>query len=452
MEQSYGNEYTISFNAFMRDYLSVKTGAISRMDRVYEGFKAYTQSNKSPDNIEEIVEDIYGFSSLYVAMVFHDLDDKDLQQAFKSISRLKMDVSYPFLLPIYNDYKTGQITKETFLEILNLSESYVFRRAITGIPTNSLNKTFATLYKSINKENYLESLTASFLMMDSYKRFPTDFEFEKEMKSKDVYNFRSRNYLLNKLENEGSKEIINTDAYTIEHIMPQNTSLSEEWKKMLGENFNVVQQTFLHTIGNLTLTGYNSELSDRSFYLKKTIEGGFNDSPIRLNKFMKKVDEWNQETIEERGAELAKKASFIWKAPVLSPETLSKYKIVEVSEAKKYTIDHFDFLNGELLELYLALRQRVLNIDSSVKEEYKKLYIAFKSATNFVDVIPQKVRLVLSLNIDFEEIVDPKGLAYDVKGFGRWGNGNVEVNLKSINELDDIIDLIQQAFDLQMEN
>jgi len=149
----------------------------------------------------------------------------------------------------------------------------VFRRGICGIATNSLNKTFVTLYKSFNKTNYLEGMQASFQLMQGYKRFPTDAEFEKELAIKDVYNFRSRNYLLNALENYNRKEYLSIEEYTIEHILPQNPNLSEEWQKMLGENWKEIQSTYLHTLGNLTLTGYNSELSDISFVDKKSIEG-----------------------------------------------------------------------------------------------------------------------------------------------------------------------------------
>lgn len=104
-----------------------------------------------------------------------------------------------------------------------------------------------------------------------------------------------------------------------------------------------------------------------------------------------------------------------------------------------------------MLDLYQALKKRILNIDSSVKEEYKKLYIAFKSTTNFVDIVPQKARLRLTLNIEFPNIIDPKGLCKDVSDLGRWGNGDVEVGLANLSELDDVMELIQQAFDKQME-
>lgn len=450
MEQSYGNEYTASFDWFMRDYLSVKTGTIPIIGRVYDDFKNYVQSSKGPGTMTEIVQDISRFSGYYVNMVLHKEKDSDLQKGFRNISRLKVDVSYPFLLHVYNDYSTSTITKDIFLEIINLVEHYVFRRAICGIPPNSLNKTFAILYKSIQKENYLESVRVAFQLMDGYKRFPSDAEFEKSISTKDLYNFRNRNYLLSKLENYNRKEYVNVDDYTIEHIMPQNPELSGEWRSMLGENWKELREQYLHTLRNLTLTGYNSELSDRPFSQKKTIAGGFNDSPIRLNDFLRKTDVWNEQQIQDRAKELADKAIKIWYAPGLPETTISKYTIVEKENAV-YSIETYEHLKNGMLDLYQALKKRILNIDSSVKEEYKKLYIAFKSTTNFVDIVPQKARLRLSLNIDFPDIIDPKGLCKDVSGLGRWGNGDVEVGLANLSELDDVMELIQQAFDKQME-
>ncbi|MEG1725594.1 MAG: DUF262 domain-containing protein, partial [Anaerovoracaceae bacterium] len=237
MEQSYGNEYSVRFNWFVRDYLSVKTGVIPTIGKVYEDFKAYVQSDKSPSTITGVVQDLFKYSGYYVNMVLRKEGDLELRKLFSSIMRLKVDVSYPFLLPIYNDYIDTVITIDEFKEIIGLVENYVFRRAICGIPTNSLNKTFATLYKSIDKSQYLESLKAALQLMENYKRFPNNAEFEREITSKDVYNFRSRNYLLHGIENHNRKEVVNTDDYTIEHIMPQNPKLSALWQNMLGENW-----------------------------------------------------------------------------------------------------------------------------------------------------------------------------------------------------------------------
>ena len=446
MEQSYGNEYSTYFDWFMRDYLSVKTGSIPKIDMVYDSFKNYVQGDNAPKSIKEVVEDIYKFSNHYVKIVLHKEPDTEINLAFKSISKLKVGVSYPYFLPIYNDYKDEVISKIELLEIISLIESYVFRRAICGIPTNSMNKTFSNLYKTIQKDKYIESVKASLQLLESYKRFPTDSEFEKEIVMKDVYNFRSRNYLLSKLENFKRKELVNVDNYTIEHVMPQNSNLSQEWRSMLGENWKAIQENYLHTIGNLTLTAYNSELSDRPFKHKKTIEGGFNDSPIRLNDFLRKTEFWREEDILNRAKELSVKAINIWKSAVLTEEQLEYYR-PEVKSSATYSIDAYDYLKGDMIELYEALKKRILNIDSSVHEEYKKLYIAYKSSTNFVDIVPQKSRLRLSLNIVFSDITDPKGYCKDITGLGRWGNGDVEVAFENLNQLDDIMELIEQAFD-----
>ncbi|MGL4293956.1 MAG: GmrSD restriction endonuclease domain-containing protein, partial [Bacteroidales bacterium] len=438
MEQSYGNEYALRFNWFVRDYLSVKTGKIPTIGKVYEEFKAFVQSDKSPDTIEEVVRDISQYSGYYVNMVLRKEKDPELRKLFSNILKLKVDVSYPFLLPVYHDYSNAIITGDDFKEIIRLVENYVFRRAICGIPTNSLNKTFVTLYKSIDKSHYLESLNAVFQLMENYKRFPSDIEFEREITSKDVYNFRSRNYLLHRLENHNRKEIVNIEDYTIEHILPQNPNLSKGWQNMLGDNWQEIQKTYLHTLGNLTLTGYNSELSDHTFDIKKTIEGGFNDSPLRLNKFMQKVDYWDEQTINERAKELALIAKHIWKAPGLSQEVLDKYSNISQKESVEYNLENYEHLKGEMLELYTALSKRILNIDASVKLEFKKLYIAFKSYTNFVDIVPQNSKLRLSLNMEFSQIDDPKGICTDVSNKGRWGNGDVEVFISNLNELDDV--------------
>lgn len=446
MEQRFGNEYAGKFDSFMRDYLCVKTGVIPNINQVYEAFKEFVNGSSSPDDISGVVADIHRFSKFYVNMVLHHETKPKLKEAFKRISKLKVDVSYPFLLAVYCDYHDELLAEDEFHEILCLVENYVFRRAICGIPTNSLNKTFSGLYKSVKPDTYIESVKAAFQLLDSYKRFPDDFEFEKEIVAKDVYNFRTRNYLLDRLENFKRKEAVNVDEYTIEHILPQNPDLNPEWKKMLGENWQDVQKEFLHTLGNITLTGYNSELSDRPFGQKKKIDGGFDDSPIRLNEYLRSTDVWNVEHIENRAKLLAEKAKSIWYSPKLTNDVLDQYR-PKAKQENVYTLDRYKHLTGEMLDLYHVLKKRIMNIDSSVTEEFKKLYIAFKSTTNFVDIVPQKSRLRLSLNMPFSQLNDPKGICNNVSELGRWGNGEVEVGLSNINEIDYVMELIQQAFD-----
>lgn len=449
MEQSYGADYSTYFDRFMRDYLSVKTGNIPRLDQVYETFKIYVNSKQNSLTISDIVKDLNKFSGYYINIVLHKEENKELNSIFRQITQLRVDVSYPFLLSIYNDFNNELLSTNELYQSVCYVVNYIFRRAICGIPTNSLNKTFVTLYKNIKQENYFEGVKAALLLLDSYKRFPNDVEFENALLIKDVYNFRNRNYLLSKIENFNRKEFVNVSDYTIEHIMPQNENLCSEWREMLGEDWKDIQATYLHTIGNLTLTGYNSELSDKPFKEKKSIEGGFDDSPIRLNEYLRQTDIWNKEHIEIRAKKLATKVLQIWDMPKLNDGVIDLYKVKNI-DSQVYSIENYEYLKGDMLDLYRAFKKRVMNISPSVKEEYKKLYIAFKANTNFVDIVSQKSRLRLSLNVKFSDIIDDKGLCKDVSGVGRWGNGEVEVGLSNISELDDVMELVQQSYDSQM--
>lgn len=448
MEKSFGNLNESSiFDRFMRDYLTVKTGRIPKLEDVYANFKEYLNQHQEL-GIEAVLKDIYQNSKYFVALAFQTEKDKEINETLKDINSLKVDVSYPFLLEVYDDYNNQRLTKDEFIFVLKMVESYVFRRAICGVPTNSLNKTFATLAKEINKQEYVDSVKAAFIQRDSYKRFPNNEEFMRELKVKDVYNFRNRNYLLRKLENHKRKEVVDIESYTIEHIMPQNENLSSEWKQDLGERWEEIQNTYLHTLGNLTLTRYNSELSDKPFKEKRDMDGGFADSPLRLNRGLGQLEAWNENEIVNRGQRLAEQAVLVWGYPDLPQDVFMKYKKKpQTNENVIYTINDFPELSGTMLEIFEILRKRICNLDSSVREEFKKLYIAYKTTTNFVDIVPQKSRLRLSLNMLFNEIHDPKGKCRDVSNVGRWGNGDVEFGVESAEDIEYAMELIKQSFE-----
>jgi len=449
MEQRFGHaEYAKLFDRFMRDYLTIKSkaGTIPNIDAVYNEFKKYIQGK----DITEVVADVALFSRYFVRLAFPERNEDPLIRAImENINTLKVDVAYPLLLEAFDDFERGGLlTREEFIEILDLVESYVLRRAIVGIPTNSMNKTFATFKRSIDKDDYLNSLKFAFMKLDSYRRFPRDEEFISEFMLKDIYNLsQRRNYLLSKLENKGRKERVNIEEYTIEHVMPQNENLSAQWQRELGDDWKDIQIRYLHTIGNLTLTGYNSEMSDRSFLEKRDMTGGFADSPLRLNRGLAKLDRWGREQIEQRATSLAHMALDIWKFPNLAEEIVARYEGMPEVNGDEYSLDQFEHLNGDILEVFETLRKRILNLDSSVREEIKKLYIAYKTTTNFVDIVPQKSRLRLSLNMRFDEINDPEGKCSDVTDKGRWGNGDIEVGVSSIDEIEYTLFLIRQSFE-----
>lgn len=435
-------------DAFFRHYLTMKLSRIPKQGRVYEEFKLY-HLNCEFGTIRELCQDLLEYAKYYTNIVFKRNTDTDLKKLYEDIIDLRMEVSYPFLLKIHHDCVEGLITSDELKEILRLCISYVLRRAICEIPTNSMNKTFATLKNYIRPDDYLNSVKAFFVMQDTYKEFPDNDKFEGAFESRDIYNMRARNYILSRLENFENKAPIIIENYTIEHIMPQNKNLSFEWQADLGDEWQEVQKKYLHTIGNLTLTAYNSEMSDRPFLEKMDMPGGFKESALRLNKYVVLQNKWNEKHIQERANELAKKAESIWPYPTLTVAELAPYQ-VEEKTVQKYSLETYD-VNAFTRILFESLDKRIMNLSPAVKKEYKKLYVAYKLDTNFVDIVFQKQRLRISINMKFSEINDPNGICKDITGLGRWGNGDVELFMEHHDELDQIMEIVKQSFDAQAE-
>lgn len=437
-----------AMDKFFRDYLTMKMTRIPKIDRVYDTFKLY-HLNCEFATIRELCDDLLTYSKYYTDMVFRRSSNSTLKTLYSDIGDLRMEVAFPFLLKVHNDCAEGIISEDNLIEIIRMCISYVFRRSICDIPTNSLNKTFATLRNEIKADDYMNSIKAFFVLRDDYKEFPDDDKFGKAFMSRDIYNMRTRNFILSHLENYGNKSPIIIENFTIEHIMPQNTNPPDAWKRMLGENRKEVQKTYLHTIGNLTLTAYNSEMSDRPFMDKMDMEGGFKESALRLNAYVVKLTEWNEQHINERAKILSDKAARIWSYPEITDSELAPYK-VEEKPAQKYDLSTYD-INAFTKTLFDMLDRRILNLSPNIKKEFKKLYVAYKLDTNFVDIVVQKQRLRISLNMKFSQIHDPKGMCRDITGLGRWGNGDVEVFFEHTSEIDDVMELIEQSYNLQAD-
>jgi Uncharacterized conserved protein len=440
---------TMLMDKFFRDYLTLRNGKIPNFSKIYEEFKLYHRKKYSGD-ITTFCRELYTYAKYYTNMYYAKSEDRELDIIFNDISQLQIDVAYPFLLKVYADYNANVITKEEFIEILKCCESYVFRRAIAGIPTNSLNKTFMLMANKINPSKYLNSIKAYLITLDSYKLFPDDERFKSDLITKDIYNMRIRNYILSKLENFNNKSPINIENFTIEHIMPQNKNLSTEWRQAIGENWQEIQKTYLHTIGNLTLTAYNSEMSDKFFVEKLDMAGGFKESALRINSYVIKQTIWNESSIKERANELYNVSKKIWRYPEISQIELKEF-LQEDKGLSDYSLESYEYLEGEMLELFNILDKRILNISSGIKRELKKLYIAYKVDTNFVDIVPQKSRLRLSINMKFNEVNDPKGLCKDVTDIGRWGNGDIEIGLENLGQLNDVMNIIIQSYKKQID-
>lgn len=451
MESDFGQAaYEAQFDEFVRHYLTVVTGDIPRLGDIYEAFKGYARASMTDTGaVEPLLSQLRDYSRRYCAVALGHEADKRLAAAFQDLREIKADVVYPFLLEVYTDYELGTLTADEVAEVVDMVTSYIFRRAVCRIPTNSLNTTFATFAKSLRKDRYLDSVKAHFLSMKSYRAFPTDASFAESLSTSDLYHFKRRTYFLRRLENHNRKEHVTVEDYTIEHILPQNEDLSQEWRDALGDDWVDIQTRYLHTLGNLTLTGYNSEYSDHPFPKKRDMEGGFKDSPLRLNQGLGQLDAWNAQTIESRAERLTKSALGIWQMPQLPAAVAAEFQEPRAETAFSIE-DHPNLLAPTRRELFDNFRNEVLALDPAVTEQFLKLYVAYKLDTNFVDVVPQVARLRLSLNLPFEALHDERHLAWDVTGRGHWGNGNVEVGLDETTDFTYVMGLVRQAFEYQI--
>ncbi|MFP6225780.1 DUF262 domain-containing protein [Helicobacter pylori] len=446
MEEDFKQNETL-FNQFVRHYLTIKTGKIPNEKRVYEAFKRYQQERGI--ETEVLLQDLQKYCGYFCQIAFKKEADKDLNKALSFLVDLEMDVVYPLLLELYSDYSDGVLSKQDFIPIIDLIESYICRRAVCGIPSNGLNKFFPSFTKKIDKKQYLKSVEEHFGSLTGNQKFPNDFEFKDSFITKELYHPKKTEKVFNflkRLENFDTKEPVNTQECTIEHIMPQTLNL--EWERDLGENFQAIHDKYLHTIGNLTLTGYNQKYSNKSFQEKRDMEKGFKQSPLRLNQSLKDLEVFGEKEIEERANDLADWALKIWTYPNLDAETLEKYK--PKKEKKAYDLSSYKF-GSHSRELFDILSKEIKALDERITEKFNQEYISYMFDKNFVDIVVQTKDLKLYLNMPFNELQDEKNLARDMTNKGHWGNGDIEVKLETKENIPYCLGLIKQALEKQMD-
>ncbi|MGL2380542.1 GmrSD restriction endonuclease domain-containing protein [Helicobacter pylori] len=437
------------FDRFVRHYLTIKTGKIPNIKKVYGAFKDYQQ--KEGIEIEDLLKDLQKYCGYFCQIAFKKEADKDLNKALSFLVDLEMDVVYPLLLELYSDYSDGVLSKQDFIPIIALTESYICRRAVCGFGSNGLNKIFPSFTKKIDKNQYLESIKAHFLSLEKTTgKFPKDSEFKDSLITKELYGRnktkkKKTKYFLERLENFDTKEPVNTQECTTEHIMPQTLNL--EWERDLGENFQAIHDKYLHTIGNLTLTGYNEKYSNKPFKEKRDMEKGFKQSPLRLNQSLRDLEVFDEKEIEKRANYLADWALKIWTYPNLDAETLEKYK--PKKEKKVYDLSSYKF-GSHSRELFDILSKEIKALDERITEKFNQEYISYMFDKNFVDIVPLKNGLKLYLNMPFNELQDEKNLARDMTNKGHLGNGEIEVKLETKENIPYCLGLIKQALEKQM--
>lgn len=343
---------------FVRNYLSIKTFSMPTMSKVYFEFKDYV--NRHSESLETLLEDMLKYSKFYKKLLDGEsgFKNKDLDSSMFNLKKMEISVTEPFFMEVFSLNDESMLSLDDLIGIFNTIEIYLFRRNICGVASNALNKIFLNLNKDIVRydgttENYVEKLKYNLINKKDSGRFPKDEEFYDNLNNKEIYLMRGRfkNYLFNKIENYNTvetKDIYNhldDGTYSIEHIMPQK--LNDDWFEELGDNAEEIHEKWIHKLGNLTITGYNSDMGNSSFEKKRDGKHGFKKSGIRMNQDLALLDSWGEEEIEKRQRDLLDLSVHeIWKYPSTNFE-LQREDVEYIS----LTDDNYDLKGKRILKI-----------------------------------------------------------------------------------------------------
>ncbi|MGC9528200.1 MAG: DUF262 domain-containing protein [Limnospira sp.] len=367
---------------YIRDYLTLENKKIPNKNKVYQEFKfKYPTSTVAvlEQNLTVLKKFAYHYNKLLNPA---NEKDRDIRLQLEYINRLEINVAYPFLIKVYDDYSSRAITKQDFISVLELIQSFTWRRFIMGLSSNSLNKIFMRLYEDVNTQNYLYSLQLSLIQKKGSQRFPRDRELIDALERKNMYEIKAKNrmYFLDRLENYQNNEpvkIEDNEDITVEHIFPQNPV--QQWKNELGEmEFNTINNNYLNTIANLTLSGNNGKLGNKTFIEKRDMnvdgkEQGYKYSRLWLNRYLSEIDRWGIKEIETRFEMIVDRFLKVWLFPDIEIEEKMDFNEVNIFDAEDPT--------GKKLK-YAIFFDRKLEIS-----EMSKLYLEVMK--HFFDSQPQ---------------------------------------------------------------
>ena len=372
---------------FFIDYLNMKSDGFVKESEAYKSFKQVYVEGKY-DN-EKMLQEILHYAKQYYVFCYGNSDfGAEVNKALAGLRKLKQTTVYLFLFRVFDDYENGIINKNELARVLKMLLSYSIRRLVCEIGSNTLRGLYKTLYGRVfeqkeNKNTYYDSLVSFFLQQTSKNTIPSDNEFVTALQEKNLYSKNALcKYLLCAIENQG-KETLDTENLSIEHIMPQNKNLSMSWQKMLGENWQSVHEKYLHTLGNLTLTGYNSELGDKPFEKKKEkLEETITHIAV-LYSDVKDKSEWNSVNMEKRAKRLAEIILKLF--PIEQPKikiefTDPHYKLYTLANpdnATYKTVNYFEFLGervnvSSFAEMVRSIAQILYDMDNSIIDDMAK--------------------------------------------------------------------------------
>lgn len=384
-------------DGFFLDYLNMKLDGFAKESEAYRDFKQiYVQGQYTN---ESMLQEILHYAKQY--HIFIHGDDRlstEINSALDGLRRLNQTTVYLFLFHIFDDFEAGVIDQQELGKILNLLLSYSIRRLICEIGSNSLRGLYKTLYSRIfarpeHKAHYYDAIVSFLQQMTSRDAIPSDADFALALRERNLYRKNALcKYLLAAIENQGKEKIV-TDNLTIEHIMPQNRNLSTAWQKMLGDDWESVREHYLHTLGNLTLTGYNSELGDHPFDEKQTMLAEAVTHITVLYSDVKDKTVWNADTIEARAQRLSGMIMKLFpiEQPVQKIEfrdpRYTLYTVVDPHNATYKYVNYYELL-GERVNvdsfafMVRSVARKLYDRDSSVIEAMARNHEKFPTWSN----------------------------------------------------------------------
>ena len=441
-------------DTFLRDYIAfqLKVTTQIRSDRTYVEFKEFWQkSNDEPlaDRLQVMVR----FASYYAYFLKPErIEAGPLKDAMTNVRRSGVVVHATLIMRLYACYERKSLAQHDFVTALNLIESYLVRRSVLQLQTRSYWSVFARMAFAIDDEQPLASLRVA-LTRQSY-RFPSDQEFKSALQERDLYTLRICWHMLSQLENAGHQEPSPTREYSIEHIMPQWIGNVSEWQQMLGDDWEDVHWAWVNRLGNLTLTAYNSVYSNRPFHEKKAAKGGFSESAVRLNRFVREQEQWTPCEIEKRGQILASRALEIWPHHGADEELIAAAKLRELrTRANQKSFDNLE-MNDSVHVLMRDIRDSIREIGECIEVvEYKSVCYHDNSATFFAETLPMARNVRILVPFDFDEIYDPLGIANDANLWkfipnATYRDCGVVIDVWEKNQIPAAVTIIRQVFQL----
>ncbi len=444
-----GNE----FDGFLRDYMALEQGKTQqvRHDRIYDEFKSFWNRD-SEGPLENLLADMARVARSYASFLgIAEMQRPWLADAMSHMRSLNTTQAL-LIMRLYDYHEKNQLSQDKFVRAVELIESYLARRAVLGLETRGYWAVFARIAHNLHHKSVFESLQVALARLRGNNRFPGDEEFRRGLQEYDLYGLRICKHILDRLENAGYQEPSPVQNYSIEHIMPQEVSDASEWQEMLGENWAEDHTAWLHRLGNLTLTAYNSTYSNRPFEEKKSVEGGFRHSAVRLNENVRDEARWTTVEIQGRGERLAARALEIWPHHGADAESI---QAADIRDLRERAVER----NASELKMDGAVRQVLDEIRSCIRELVDVIEVIERKSVCcygpefFAELMPMRRSVRLILPLPFSEVEIPTELT--VHDASTWtfvpnrvhteSDLIVEVGVGETDKITSVIPMIRQA-------